>query len=130
MKLSIMTPTQVVLEEEVAHVTAEDVTGSLGIRAGHAPLVTVLVPGVVTARNGGGSEQYVAVNGGVMQVDGDTVRIVSRQAVTSGDLGHLESTVVAGFEKAARDDQTNHAAFEKMRVQFMKGVLDFERAEG
>ncbi len=31
MKLRVMTPTRVVLEQDVAHVTAEDATGSLGL---------------------------------------------------------------------------------------------------
>jgi len=124
-----MTPTDVVIEQEVVHVTVEDTTGSLGIRTGHAVLVTALVPGIVIARSRDGSEKYAAVNGGVMLVGADSVEIVSRRAVTGTDLEHLEATVVAGFEKDAAEDRTNRAAFEKMRVKFMKGVLEFDRAE-
>ena len=40
MKLRILTPTEVLLDKDVVHVTAEDATGSLGIRPGHAALVT------------------------------------------------------------------------------------------
>jgi len=124
-----MTPTEIVLDEEAAHVTVEDATGSLGIRPGHAPLVTALVPGIVIVRRADGGEEYAAVNGGVLLVDGRRVEIVSRRAVTGGDLDHLDRTVVAGFERDAADARTNRAAFEKMRAQFMKGVLEFDRAE-
>ncbi|MBN1675872.1 MAG: F0F1 ATP synthase subunit epsilon [Kiritimatiellae bacterium] len=129
MKLRILTPTDVVLDEEVVHVTAEDVTGSLGVRPGHAALVSALVPGIVVARPPGGRDRYVAINGGVMLVGREGVEIVTRQAVAGGDLSHLEDTVVAGFEKEAREDRVNRAAFEKMRISFMRGVLEFDRAE-
>ena len=129
MKLRILTPSEVILDEEVAHVTAEDQTGSLGIRQGHATLMTPLVPGIVIARRNGGSERYVAVNGGVMLVDNDTVEIVSRQAVAGADMAQLETNVVAGFEKENDDDRANRAAFEKLRISFMRGVVEFDKAD-
>ena len=127
MKLRILTPAEVAFEEDVVHVTADDPTGSLGVRAGHAAMVTKLVPGIVIARTNGG-ETYVAVNGGVMVVDGETVEIVSRQAIVSRDLAHLEGTVLEEFEKNEADDKTNHAAFEKMRIRFLRGMVEFDRA--
>jgi len=36
----VITPTEVVLDLEATHVTVEDITGSLGFRPGHLPLVT------------------------------------------------------------------------------------------
>jgi F-type H+-transporting ATPase subunit epsilon len=129
MKLRVLTPAAVVLDRDVVHVTAEDATGSIGVRPGHAPFVTALVPCIVTARSAGGAETYVAVNSGVMLVGAEGVEIAARQAVISDDLRHLEETVVAGFEKAAQGDRANRAAFEKMRVQFMRGVLEFDRAD-
>ena len=128
MKLRILTPTEVILEEEVTHVTAEDVTGSLGIRPGHAALVTPLAAGIVTVRTSGSGERYVAVNGGVMIVTGEEVEIVSRQAVVSRDLARLEGTVLAEFNKENFDDRLNKVAFEKMRLNLMRRVLEVERA--
>ena len=129
MNLRILTPSEIVLDREVLHVSVEDPTGSLGIRPGHADLVTPLVAGVVTARGADGREEYVAVNGGVMVVDGGNVNIVSRQAVSGPNLAQLEETTVAGFEAESRDEKTNRAAFEKMRLRFMRGILEFERAD-
>ena len=129
MKLRILTPSEVILEQDVTHVTAEDPTGSLGIRRGHATLMTPLVPGIVIARSGDGSERYVAVNGGVMLVDRDTVEIVSRQAVAGTSTDELETRVVTGFQKDNEDDRANRAAFEKLRISFMRGIVDLDRAD-
>lgn len=128
MKLRVLTPTEVVLEEDVIHVTVEDPTGSLGVRTGHTELVTPLVAGVVIARASGGHERYVAVDGGVMLVTGQLVEIVSRQAVASEDLQHLKGNVLAQFDRQGQQDATNHMAFEKMRISFMRRLLEVERA--
>jgi len=125
----ITTPTDVVLEEDVRHVTAEDPTGSLGIRPGHAPLVTSLIPGIIVVRTTAGQEKYVAVNGGVLLVADETVDIVTRTAVLDTDLARLESSVVSEFEKEADAGRANHVAFERMRLSFMKEMLEFDRAE-
>ncbi len=129
MKLRVFTPTEVVLDEEVVHVTVEDPTGSLGIRPGHAPLVTPLVQGILIARSPGGKERYLALNGGVALVNRDVVEVVSRQAVQSDDLEHLEQKVVAGFQQQAEEDRTNFVAFEKLRLSFMRRLLELEKGE-
>jgi len=130
MKLRVLTPTEVVMEQEVRHVTVEDPTGSLGIRPGHAPMVTPLVRGILTARDEEGHERYAALNGGVLLVAGDEVQIVSRQAVAGDDLSHLEATVLARFQQEADQDKTNQVAFEKMRIMFMRRLLEMDRAGG
>ena len=127
MKLRILTPTEVVLEQDAVHVTAEDQTGSLGIRPGHASLVTALVPGIVQVRTEGGPAHYVAVNGGVMLVNSDTVEIVSRQAIQGTDIADLEDNVLSEFEKDVEEDRANRAAFEKLRLNFMRGVIDYDK---
>lgn len=128
MKLRVLTPTEVVLEQDVIHVTAEDPTGSLGIRPGHTSLVTPLVASIVTARAPGGSERYVAVDGGVMLVAGDVVEIVARRAVASQDLAHLEGTVLEEFDKEEQLSRGNRLAFEKMRLGLMRHVIEVDRA--
>ena len=130
MRLRVLSCTEVVLDQEVSHVTAEDPQGSLGIRPGHAALVTPLVPSILIAREPNGHERYAAINGGVLIVNRDRVDVVSRQAVTGLDLARLEGVVLDEFAKQAAGEQTNRAAFEKMRVSFMRQVLEFDQAGG
>ena len=129
MKLRVLMPAQVVLEEQVVHVTAQGLTGSLGIRPGHAPLVAALARDILMARLPDGRERYVALNGGVMVVNADLVEVVSRQAVASDDVRSLESVALVQFQKEAAEQQANYIAFEKMRINFMRNVLELERAE-
>ena len=128
MKVRVLTPTEVVLDREAVHVTVEDLTGSVGVRPGHAPLVTPLVQGILMARDAGGAEHYVAVNRGVMIVNQDLVQVASREAVAGDNLARLSGTALSAFRKQADEDKTNHVAFEKMRISFMRNVLEYERA--
>jgi F-type H+-transporting ATPase subunit epsilon len=47
-KVSIVTAEQVLLETEAVSLSLPGIAGYLGILANHAPLVTALVPGVMT----------------------------------------------------------------------------------
>jgi F-type H+-transporting ATPase subunit epsilon len=128
MRLRVFTPTEVILECNVIHVTLEDVTGSLGIRPGHADLTTPLVRCVLTARQSEDEEQYVAIDRGVLLVHDDVVRVATRQAVLGDDWRQLEDTVVERFAEQTDIGRAEHVAFEKMRLRFMRGLLDFEQA--
>jgi F-type H+-transporting ATPase subunit epsilon len=128
MKLRVFTPSEVVLECEAVHVTAEDTTGSLGIRADHAPLVTPLVRGILMVRQPDGVERFVVVDRGVLLVCDDVVLVASRQAVESDSIADLDRISREQFEQEAELDKSTHVAFEKMRISFMRGVLEMERA--
>ena len=128
MRVRIVTPTDVVLDEDAVHVTLEDITGSLGIRPGHTPLVSPLVPGIATVRNAHGAERFVALNGGVLIVNADTVNVVTRQATAGTDFEHLEDTALLHFGQEDDDAKENRVAFEKMRLTFVRRVLEIDRA--
>jgi F-type H+-transporting ATPase subunit epsilon len=108
MKLTVITPTAIALEESsVVHVRAEDPSGAFGIEAGHADFLTTLSICVIRWRNGGG-EHYVAVRGGVLRVrEGAIVEVATREAVVNDDLGHLRSEVLT---RMAHNVETERSA--------------------
>jgi F-type H+-transporting ATPase subunit epsilon len=55
-------------------VQAED--GSLGVLSGHAPLVTVIVPGVLGVVLADGTRQSFAVGAGFLEVAGNHARLL------------------------------------------------------
>lgn len=126
MKVRVITPTDIVLETDAAHVTVEDVAGSLGIRPGHIPMVTALDACMLLARDPAGAEHHVAIDGGVLVVAADTVTVTSRRAVPGDDLEHLEGTVLADFKTEADHERNANAAFQKLRIAFMRRLFDME----
>ena len=55
--------------------------GELGILPGHIPLLTALKPGMVRIVTEAGEEEFFYVAGGVMEVQPDTVTVLSDTAV-------------------------------------------------
>ncbi len=93
MKLKVLLPAEVLLEEEVKKVTAEAKNGSFTLLPRHIDFVTALVPGIVSYVMPAGREHFLALDEGILVKQGDWVYISSPQGVLGDDLGHLQDLV-------------------------------------
>lgn len=85
LKLSITTPEKTVFSVEANEVILPTEMGELTILPQHRPLVGIVKPGVITVRSAAG-EQYVAVSGGVLEVQEDHVAILADTAEKAEDI--------------------------------------------
>lgn len=116
MRLRIVTPLSVVVDEDIDSLRAEDASGGFGILNGHAPFLTALAISVVSWKTKG-AERFCALRGGVMTVDRcANIDIASREAVTGDDLATLDREVLARFQADADSERSEHT--ETMRLQF------------
>lgn len=124
MKLSIVTPLAVVVDEDdVVHVRAEDATGAFGVLDGHADFLTAPTISVVTWRDRGGAEHHVAVRGGMLRVrGGDTVEIATSEAVRGDDLASLERDVLTEFRRRAEDEQAARTDAARLRLIALRRI--------
>jgi len=115
LKVNIVTPERVVFEAEAVSVTLPGSEGYLGIWANHAPLVTGLMPGVVTIRRDeAGNAQLFACSGGFVEVSHNTVNIMT-------DSCELAEEIDADRARAALERA-------KKRLLSTDPVIDKERA--
>ncbi len=114
MKLKIVTPDRLVLDEEVEAVFVQTVDGELGILPKHIPLVTPLAIGLLHYERQS-QKHPVAVMGGVLQTDGQQVMVLSQVAEVSSDIDTAR----------ALDAQKRAEA----RLKEMKADVDMERAQ-
>ena len=82
LKLEIVTPDGKAYSEDVEMVTLTGVLGEMGILPQHIPLMTKMVPGELVVRKGG-RDLFVAVGGGLVQVTGTRVNILTDMAVAA-----------------------------------------------
>jgi len=76
-KVNIVTPEKVAWEAEAVSVILPGSDGYLGIWANHAPLVTGLLPGVISIKlDESGSARYLACSGGFLEVSHNEVNIM------------------------------------------------------
>jgi len=83
--LEIVTPAEVVYSGEVQMVTLPAVDGQIGVCPRHVPLLTRIVPGEMIVRRDG-SDEFLAVGEGLVEITGDHVAIVTDMAVSAKDI--------------------------------------------
>jgi len=76
---------QVLAEDDVDMVVAPGSEGVVGILPRHAPLLTLLNPGVIRIKKNG-AESAMAVGGGFLQVNADRVLILADTAERAEEL--------------------------------------------
>jgi F-type H+-transporting ATPase subunit epsilon len=75
-QVDILTPDATLYSGEATYVGLPGVDGSLGVLAGHAPLITTLRAGDVTVRTDR-EEQRFTVQGGTVEVLGGRVTVLA-----------------------------------------------------
>ncbi len=84
--LELVTPERLLFSEEVQAIRAPGVEGSLGVLAGHAPLLTELITGLIKVTRADGSEAFIATSGGFLQVNKEKVIILADTAELSEEI--------------------------------------------
>ena len=120
LSLEILVPDAVVLDTRVTGVQAADATGRFGLRPGHEPFVTVLVPSLLVYTDEAGKERYAAVDGGALVLDGDRVSVVTREAVLSDRLEDVAEKAAAILDARRRQERHAQAEFDELRTALAK----------
>lgn len=123
MRLRIVTPLSVVVDEDIDSLRAEDASGSFGVLSGHAPFLTALAISIVSWRRAE-TEQFCAVRGGVMTVGGAAnINIATREAVTGGDLATLDADVLARFQSDAEEERVEHVETVRLQLNAIRRMV-------
>jgi F-type H+-transporting ATPase subunit epsilon len=98
--LDFVSAERVLFSGDVDQVDLPGAEGDMGILAGHAPLVTVLRPGVVTIFRDGKQEPIVVI-GGFAEVSPAGLTVLADKAVARADF---DMAALAGEIKDAEED--------------------------
>ena len=111
--LDFVSPESVLFSGDVDQVDLPGAEGDMGIFAGHAPLVTVLRPGIVTVYRGGAREPIV-VTGGFAEVGPAGLTVLADRAMAREDFD--TATLANEIKDTEEDvaDSTNEAQRDKL----------------
>lgn len=127
MKLKVLLPAEVLIEETVGKITAEAVNGSFCLLPRHIDFVTALVPGLVSYETEDGEEVFLAVDEGVLVKCADDVTISTRNAVKGLALGKLKKTLKDRFEVIDEHEKVVRSAMARIEAGFVRGFLELQR---
>ena len=126
MKLKVLLPTEVLVDEEVQKIGAEAEDGELTLLPHHIGLTTTLVPGVLSFELSGGREEFVATAEGVMVKCGEQVLISTRNGIRGTELGRLRERVEEEFTKLDERAETARMSLNKIEATFFHRFIESE----
>lgn len=124
MRLHIVLPLKVFLDEKTDKVVGMGARGGFCLKPRHVDMATALVPGILSWWDSAGEERFVAVNGGILVKEADEVRVATRHAV-SGSLGHLREAVDEMTLDLDDGERAARTAMARLEARFVRGILDF-----
>jgi F-type H+-transporting ATPase subunit epsilon len=101
--LNLVSPESLLFADQVNQVDLPGVEGDFGVLAGHAPIVAVLRPGIVTAITGSVSDKFVVL-GGLAEFSQEELTILadSASSVEDFDLAGLRAQIEEMQESVAK----------------------------
>lgn len=124
MKLRILLPSKVFLDEEVVKVTGESPLGGFTLKPRHIDMATAIVPGIMSYRTESGEDIHLAVDRGVAVKRGPTITVAAHNAVR-GELGTLESEVRKMLTVTDEHERTARTAVARLEADFVRRFLEF-----
>jgi len=89
--VDVVSAEESIFSGEAVFVALPGEAGELGIKPRHTPLITRIKPGSVRIELADGSEEFVFVAGGILEVQPDCVTVLSDTAVRGKDLDEEKS---------------------------------------
>ncbi len=90
--VDVVSAEESIFSGEAKFVALPGEAGELGIYPRHTPLITRIRPGAVRIQRPDGSEEFVFVAGGVLEVQPDRVTVLSDTAIRGKDLDEAKAT--------------------------------------
>ncbi|SHH69854.1 F0F1 ATP synthase subunit epsilon [Bradyrhizobium erythrophlei] len=122
-QVSLVSPEKLLFSGQVDQVDLPGVEGDFGVLAGHAPVVAMLRPGLVTAIAGNIRDRFV-VFGGLAEFSQDDLTILAESAtsVEDLDLAALEAEIAEMQEGLAKQSPGAELDREIARLDHYKSI--------
>ena len=115
LNLNLVTPESLFLSEEVEMVVVPGVDGTFGAMRDHAPMISMIKPGVLEIHNGK-DIRTIFIAGGYAEVSGDNCTILAEELV---EISHLNKLMLEEELKQAEYD-IEHAESDKEKARLEK----------
>ncbi len=117
MQLQLVTLSGSKFDEDVYEIMIPTVDGEIGVFPGHEPLVTLAKTGIIQVRRRRTDPtdklEYFAVSGGVVEINGDHVKILVDEADHGADIVEAESKAALERALKMRDEAKNQVELEQ-----------------
>ncbi|MGR8980678.1 MAG: F0F1 ATP synthase subunit epsilon [Gammaproteobacteria bacterium] len=127
MRLTVLLPTEVLVDEKVTKIIAEAENGSFCLEPRHVDFVASLVPGLLTYITVDGNEMFVGVDEGILVKCGRSVRISTREAVSGKDPTALKRSMVEHSSNLDEHERSARTVLARLEAGVAKRFVELQK---
>lgn len=127
MRLKVLLPTEIFIDQEVEKVTAEAENGSFCLLPRHIDFVAALIPGLLSFVTPEGEEKFLGVDEGILVKAGSEVLVSTRRAVRAPELGTLLETIQDEFLSLDEREKKARSAVARLEADLIRRFMELGR---
>jgi F-type H+-transporting ATPase subunit epsilon len=116
--------------DQVISFVGEDASGSFGILAGHARLMTPLLFGLARFRRADGAWHYLALPGGLLYFVNDRLSISTRRYLLDDDYERISAALQQQLLAEEDDLRIMKESLHRMEEEILRRMWEMNRAGG
>jgi F-type H+-transporting ATPase subunit epsilon len=129
MRLTVVTPTALVLDTEVTKVIAPGADGSFCLLPRHRDAAAALAPGILTYRQTDGAPAFLGIDEGVLVKRADTVHVAVVRAVAGAELGALQRSIERESRNADERARSARTAAARLEAGVARRLIELGRSD-
>ena len=120
--VDVVSAEEAIFSGEAKFVALPGEAGELGIYPRHTPLITRIRPGSVRIEMADGSEEFVFVAGGILEVQPNCVTVLSDTAIRGKDLDEAKSLESKKRAEEAMQNKTSQLEYAKAQAELAEAI--------
>ncbi len=116
MRLRLLLPTRVLIDEPIKRLVADAEDGSFGLLPRHIDMATALPPGILLYEDEAGEAHYVGIDEAILVKCAGDVLVSARNAVSGTDLASLRETVRERYIELDESEKLARSALARLEV--------------
>lgn len=122
MRLKVMIPTDVLVDEEADKVVAEAPNGQFCLLPNHIDFVSSLSPGLLTFEQNG-QEGVVALDRGLLVKNGSDVLVSANNGVRGRDLASMKEAIEQEFLRVDERERKTQSVVARLEADFINKYI-------
>ena len=126
MRLKVLLPAQILLDQDVGKVVAEAENGSFGMLPRHIDFVAALPPGILSYTLANEGEKFIGIDEGILVKQEKEVLVSVRNAVLGDDLSTLRDIVRETFIELDERERSGRSALARLEAGLVRRFMELE----
>ena len=126
LRVDVVSTERSIFSGEARFVEVPGAQGELGVLPGHTPLLTGVRPGTVRIEAADGSETYLYIAGGFVEIQPDRVTVLADTAMRADSLDHARAERAREEAQALLEQQSGDIDYAKAQAELAEAVAQLQ----